>query len=120
MNKTKWRLEVPDFITPSYNEFRKLHWAKQEKLEKTWMLLLISAGVRDIPTVWKKKRKVTIWRESPGRVDKPNIWTPIDKLILDNLVRLDILVDDSQEWAEIEAYPVRKKPKRMVIEIEEM
>ena len=114
-----WTLEIPE-VTPSYNAFRKLHWAKQENLEKIWELLLNVAGANNIPKAVDRKRKVTVWRESPYRIDRANAWTPIDKLVIDRLVAMDVLVDDSEKWIEIHIYPVRKKPKRMVIEIEEL
>lgn len=96
-----WKLYVPE-PTPLANEFLRMHWSRRSEIRKRWGWLLLEAGVRGIPTA-ERKRSVLVVRRSPGDPDYANLWTPIDKLILDNLVEFGALVDDSPQWLDLAA-----------------
>jgi len=124
-----WTLTIPDAVTPLYNAWSRIprlrkgkrrakHTVYQQDLKHMWRLYLLEAGMAYIPSA-KGKRKVTVYRHSPNKCDRANIWTPIDKLILDALVDEGILKDDSEEWADVHCEPVKAKEKKMVVEVRE-
>jgi hypothetical protein len=126
----RWTLTIDGHVTMSYNSWKNLprmrrgrrprkgtHYQQSEVT--AWYYLLLEAGVRDIPPAGReKKRKVHVVRQSPRPIDRLNAATPIDKAIADNLVRLGVLVDDSERWAEI-SYATARGPKGMRIEVRE-
>lgn len=126
----KWSIIIKGHVTMSANVFMRLPrlrkgWRRragvhyQQTEISDWYYHLLEAGVRDIPPATrKKKRKVHVIRQSPRPIDRLNAATPIDKCLLDNLVRLGILRDDSDEWAEI-SFETKRGPLEMRVEISE-
>lgn len=112
-----WALEINE-ITPTANPFLRTHWAKRRQMKEAWRCLLLAAGAGDIPEA-KGKRVVAVYRYSRGVPDFGNLFTPIDKLIIDNLVDMKILVDDNEKWCRWWPHPVRGKERKTFIEIEE-
>lgn len=129
-------LELP-FATPSQNDKRvKGHWGfrkKHKDLCRSWVVfrlleqghkLEVRAG-RGRTLIWarlkepaKERRRVTITRHSPGQCDYGNLVGGC-KGLLDVLVEVGLLVDDSPEWVE-EVYFQAKAPKgkgRTVVEV---
>ena len=116
-----WTLEI-EVITPSANVYDRMHWRKKRKLSKDWFFILYEAicekYFHDEPLRRaKKKRQVDVVRYSRGTLDEGNVWTPVDKMIFDNLVKLGILVDDSPKWLKPTVVPRKAKRNRMKIEI---
>ena len=127
-----WTLTVKGEVFPTANVWlrmqrlrkgrrRSLRVRYQNDVVNTWKLLLLEAGLNDVP-VAVRRRRVTIQRHAPGVLpDVPNLYTGADKCILDNLVRHGALVDDNMTWLDLGPIdPVRSKEKKTVIHIEEV
>lgn len=127
-----WTIIIPGKITPSYNDYRLMHWRRQRELKKIWGLQLLVYS-KDIPQA-KGKRKVTITRISMGELDDPNLYTPIDKLLLDQMTKYNVkrvagrnvkipgrgwIIDDCPKWLELVCRQERGS-KAMRIEIEDI
>ncbi len=69
----------------------------------------------------RKKRHVKVISYRRGDPDEHNLVLPADKLVLDNLVKLGVLVDDNRKWCKLEADAEKagKGGLRTVIEIRE-
>ena len=100
----EWKLRV-DEITPSANVWDRTHFRKKSRMIKAWFWLLYEQiyslkyngnGI----TRAKKKRAIRVSRfsHSTKPLDELNIHTPVDKLIIDNLRKLGVLMDDSPRW----------------------
>jgi len=120
-----WTLTV-DAICPSANPFMRLHWRARLKLAKAWNWLLLEQVLKPVhdgtglsPARRKRQVKITSYRR--GEPDPQNLYLAHDKCILDQLIRLGVLIDDSAKWCEFSVVSQRagKLGKRTVIEIRE-
>jgi len=112
-------------VLPSNNVLLRMHWTKRRKLIETWAWLLKYWLIETKQNHSKFKAPVvlslTVYRKDKrGFMDDSNLIASADKLIVDNLVKLKILVDDSEEmltWTK----PVQLigNPERVTVEIEE-
>ena len=111
----------------SNNELMRMHWTKRRKLIEVWAWMvsvqLNHTGQAYIGNTSKFKCpvrvKVTVFRPRGRPMDDSNLIAGADKLIIDNLVRQRILVDDSDEYLTWEK-PVQKTGKaKAIVEIEE-
>lgn len=116
----RFSLEVFD-IVPSANVVMRWHWAKRQKMRINWGWLIAEAlavaaqdGTETKRTV---KKTVTITRCSTRLIDQTNLALGSDKLILDNLVSLGALVDDSPAWCDVILLQKVSKVKKTVIEV---
>ena len=91
-----WKLFVSELL-PSANAFLRLHWAARQRLSRDWYWLLIGAGAGMVSSV-RGKRSVRMTRCASRLMDQANLWTPSDKCVLDNLVRMKLIKDDSPRW----------------------
>jgi len=82
---------------PSANTFERMHWAEKYRLKNEMRILIMY--------IFKKKKikyknvdyiEIELSFSQKRRRDKMNYITPADKLIIDNLVELGIIPDDSQ------------------------
>lgn len=120
------RLEIPE-VPPSANVLMRLHWAKRRRLIQSWQALIVYGD--DSPLAQREwalhvgknrpKVKVTITRYSPRLIDQANCWLPYDKLVLDNLVKLGLMIDDSPKWMECEIKQEKSKERKTVVEVRE-
>lgn len=106
-------------IYPSANVIMRMHWAKRKKLISAWYVLLVIARIHYLPAA-KGKRKVTITRYGNREMDRANAWLGADKLICDNLVSMGVLLDDSQEWLDLEVKAVKDMREKTEITIEDV
>lgn len=126
-----WTITVEGEIFPTSNVFLRMPRLRagrrrssttvyQNDLVHTWAMLLLEAGLQEVPGA-RRRRRVSIERHGPGDPDQTNLYTCADKLILDNLVRSGALVDDNMKWLELGPIrPIRSKEKKTVILIEEI
>jgi len=114
MTSTPWTLTLPN-VPCSLNVLLRLHWSKRRKLSITWSLLLIEAGVNDIPDALRK-RQVSICRYAPRTLDSDNLVASY-KLVIDALVRSGALFDDSPEWLDLKVTQLKAKRKKTCITI---
>lgn len=112
---------------PSANNLLRMHWAKRRKMIQDWAWAvkasLLKVGCNHIGNTSYFKTKVQIdvivfVGTKRSLKDESNLITPIDKLIVDNLIAQKILVDDSTDylcWAKIEQKIGR--PERIEIKL---
>ena len=97
--------------TPSLNQFT---YAKspfvQAKAKKEWYWLIRGApGILDVPKVFPGKgfkRHLCIERHGKRPLDPDNLIGGCKCCVIDNLRKMALLVDDSDEWLELEAINV--------------
>lgn len=86
--------------TPSANEWSGKHWSKRYKLKANWSKA-IAAVVRVAEHRTMTPMRVTIERHMAGPgLDPDNLVAGV-KPILDAMVTLGLLVDDSARWLEL-------------------
>lgn len=121
-----WILEIPE-ATPLANEFIRTRWGggknkaglSRRQLKEKWSWLLVEAGAQHVPAQ-KKRRIVIVKRSCRGlEPDYSNLWLPIDKLIIDNLVSMGILIDDSRKYVNWWPVAVKAPNRKTVIDIRE-
>jgi len=122
---TTWTLTVDD-IVPTANPFMRMHWGKRKKMAEAWNWLLTEQVCKVMPekgsiTPATRKRWVKMISYRTGTPDPQNLYLGHDKLILDQLVKLGVLVDDSARWCDFSVVSRKagKRGKRTVIEIRE-
>lgn len=118
------RLEFVIHNVPmSLNEALRSHWSKNSKESKAIHAEMAYFLKRHIPKTPIKKAKVTLWRYSSGRLDRDNKFFTC-KYILDNLVKLKVLENDTEESVvhiEVNQMKIKKgEPKRIVCLLEEV
>lgn len=94
-----WR-GVLNVTLPSANVFMRQHWAVRKRQKDSYYLELYAAFKDNLPTKATGKRDVKIEITSSRLRDHANLWLAADKLILDNLVKLGWLVDDSPDYVD--------------------
>lgn len=130
-----WRMTV-DEICPTANVYMRMpsirrgqrHWhgctRHQQDLKNVWyLLLLVEIGLVATKGISpaSRKRWVKMISYRRGEPDPPNLYLPHDKLILDNLVKLGVLVDDNARWCDFSVVSRKagKDGNRTFIEIRE-
>lgn len=102
------KLEVLGHL-PSANQLLRMHWAKRNRMIQDWAWAvkqgLQKAKIHYVGNTSYFKEPVsvsaTVFILNKRMVkDIGNLITPIDKLIIDNLVTQKILVDDTPEYLE--------------------
>jgi hypothetical protein len=92
-----WKGFIP-LTLPSANVFLRSHWTERKRLSKIMYLELYDAFKDNFPTRATGKRRVRVEVVSHRQRDHANLWTPVDKLIHDNLTKLQWIVDDSPKY----------------------
>lgn len=105
-----WELKVPD-LPPSANEITRKYRNHHafSKLKEYWRYLLLEARAHFVPKATLPRMVVVTLYVSRLR-DPQNNYLACDKLIADELVKLQALVDDSKRWADLKVEQVRVKP----------
>lgn len=99
--------------TPSANNFAYCHWRVRHADKQLWSTLLLyaiggSANYRN----WQAtgKRKLLVERFGKRKLDPDNLIAGL-KGIIDHLRALGLLVDDNDEYLELEARNCKRPPK---------
>lgn len=116
---TVWRATLPE-CPPSANVFLRTHFRERKQQKEKFYALLYGAFFHENVTKAKGKRKVKLWLRSKKPRDYPNLFLAADKLILDNMVRLGWLLDDSQKWLSLEVVGEVGDEPQTIIEISEV
>ena len=132
-----WTLTIDDIVptanvymrTPSLRRgqrHRRGCTRHQQDLKEAWNWLLTLAIIclnnkASGITEAKRRRSVKMISYRRGEPDPQNMYLAHDKLVLDNLVKLGVLVDDNAKWCDfsVVARKAGKLGKRTVIEIRE-
>lgn len=103
-----WRITVP-MPCPSQNTRERKHWSQNHSEKTDWYFATASERNRlDIPKA-TGKRRLTIEVHGPRTLDEANILGGT-KGIVDNLVGMGLLVDDTPSWIE-HGKPIQIKTK---------
>ncbi len=130
-----WTLAVDD-ICPSANVYMRMPSIRrgqrhrpgctrhQQDLKEAWHWMLLGQIALATPggiSPATEKRYVKMISYRAGEPDPPNLYLGHDKLVLDNLVKLGVLVDDNARWCDFHVISRKagKGEKRTVIEIRE-
>ena len=91
-------LEIP-FLPPNPNTTRGIHWARMQRIRRDAGYHVLSAWIKaGRPHHANRPAHVQIHIEAHGRPDDHDNRLARMKVILDELVRLEALRDDSPEW----------------------
>lgn len=107
---------------PSLNEVINTHWANYYRKKKTTsesiMWEIKEAGI--VPVQGKARVTIQCY-EQDHRRDEDNVIATSGKIILDALVKMGIIHNDSPKWCRYIPMPVQydKDNPRIVVEVEE-
>lgn len=116
--KWQWRVDRP---TPSLNNYQYSHWrvAQRDKLEWWWLIGTALNKLESKPTKAEGKRKLTVIRYGIRKLDSQDNGTGGLKGIIDNIKKMGLLVDDSDQWFVLEfingTKPKGQKPHTIFI-----
>lgn len=89
--------------TPSQNETDRMHWAKRRLVAKEWGLLLFEQITTNRITKAAGKRSLTVYRHGKRELDDGNLVGGL-KQIIDEIVKLGVLVDDDPKHLSLIAH----------------
>ena len=96
-----YQLDVSIPGLPPINSATAMHWRKRAKLRSHWKREVWYAVTGKKPPTPLQRSRVVITRNSAARPDPDNL-TDTSKFLLDALVELGIIEDDSNEHIELE------------------
>lgn len=96
--------------TPSQNETDRMHWAKRRILAKEWALLILEQILLLGLTKATGKRHLRIDRYGKRALDEANAYGGV-KQVIDEMVKLGLLVDDDPKHLSIVAQCQPLAPK---------
>jgi hypothetical protein len=91
------RIVLP-IATPSLNETHRMHWAKRSRLSKQLSLMILASGRHEKAT---GRRRLVITRKGKRALDKDNAYGGC-KMLIDELKRAGLIVDDDAANVELE------------------
>lgn len=105
----------------SQNQRDKWHWTKRDKERVLWEWEIFAAinGRKSRYKHNDKKRYVKITSLRPQLLDRGDLWGGAKGLV-DALVNLGMLKDDSDEWCDLEIVQVKQSPKGTIIDIKDL
>ena len=108
-------------VTMSNNELIRMHFRTRMKMKETYMWELIAVGANDpkYKVEFGERRRVTIISYRKQLCDADNFTGGL-KLLIDSLLELDLICDDSPKYMELVALQEIKKPYQTEITIESL
>jgi hypothetical protein len=95
----------------------RMHWAARRKYNQAWYYL-VSQALGGCRPIVKDRAVVSISQMRKRKFDPDNLVASV-KPILDALVKLEIIEDDSSKFIDLECSQVISKEKLTVIEIKQ-
>jgi len=91
-------------VTPSLNELLRMHWTKRRQLRKNygWEFVAVGANHQKYKTEMGERRRVTIISYRAQLCDPDNLMGGL-KILLDTMIDLDLICDDSPKYMELVA-----------------
>lgn len=89
---------------PQANKFRHLHWAAKKKVVDQWRIWTMTFVLaNEIPhfTTPVHIRVVQILGKGDRAYDRTNLLHVSDKLIIDGLVKMKVIVNDTPKWLDV-------------------
>lgn len=105
---SEWRLILP-IETPSLNETKRMHRFVMKRLKAQWAAMLAIAGAKRVPPA-SGRRRVLVERHSPRELDYDNLVGGAKEVVVDNIKRLGLLIDDKPKHAELTYAHVKTEP----------
>lgn len=93
-----------DEPTPSLNQTMHWHFGAKAKHRARWAKLMMVAGSAPEAV---GPRSVEVWRYGDRDLDVDNLAGGAKSVLLDNLVKRGLLVDDSAKWARVTYHQAR-------------
>ncbi len=87
-------------VTHSSNELLRMHWAARKKEQNYFAALLLGQIRKHAPALATGKRRVTVTRYGRRQLDTDNGYGGL-KLIMDELVKFKLLIDDKPTHCEL-------------------
>ncbi len=108
-------------VTMSNNELIRMHFRTRMKMKETyqWELVVVGANDPKYKAEFGERRRVTIISYRKQLCDPDNFVGGL-KILLDSLIELDLICDDSPKYLELVALQEMKKPYQTVITIESL
>lgn len=104
-------LEIP-YLPPNPNTTRGIHWARMQRIRKDAGYHVLSAWIKaGRPYHANRPATVQIHIEAHGKPDDHDNRLARMKVLVDELVRLEALRDDSPDWATL-TIPTRSTGKK--------
>ena len=88
---------------PSNNKLLRMHWANRARLIKEWKNFVSLFGKIDSVDGHCNIKVIEIVPKGGRRLDEINLLAAADKLIIDAMVKLKILKNDSPKYLHVEA-----------------
>ena len=106
-------------VTMTNNELIGLHWATRRKMKTAYMWELTAVGANDpkYKAEMGERRRITIFSYRKQLCDPDNFFGGL-KILIDAMVEMDLLCDDSPKYMELIAFQDAKKPYRTEVLIE--
>lgn len=104
--------------TPSPNEMLRWHWTQRHKLKLDYGWSLVAEGARDKKNQAKdkEKRRVEIYSYRKQLLDPDNLYGSV-KLLLDAMIDMKLIYDDSLEYLSLSVYQEidKKNPRTEIV-----
>jgi len=120
MSKEICKIELP-LVTMSNNELIGMHFGTRRKIKDCYLWTLIAAGANDpkYKAEFGERRRVTVISYRRQLCDPDNFMGGL-KILLDSLIEMDLICDDSPKYLELIALQDTKKPYQTEITIESL
>lgn len=118
---TKISFDIPN-LPPLQNALNQMHWSRKHSFSEDWLGLISLVTSQCIPKISFRKARLTLIRKSPKVPDADGLVGSF-KMIIDALVNLKILEDDSYTHIGMPTYSWEKTSKetqRISVIIEEV
>ena len=112
------KLELP-LITPSNNKLLRTHWAVRRKLKVYYMDEIVTAMIDGGFTDYAEGKRTCEVTSHRKRLLDPDNLTGGIKMLLDALVELKLLKDDSPKWCDLKVGQKKARTPKTVIELKE-
>lgn len=113
----EYKVTIPDFHPHTVNELIRVHWSKARRFKRGDCDIL-RHYLKDIPKAsGKRSIQVCLVNDARGRKKDPD---SIFKSLLDGLVQIGILKDDSDTWLHLQPVTYQHGKKATIITITEV
>lgn len=114
------RIILP-LVTMSNNELLRMHFRTRMKMKLTYLWELTAVGANDpkYKVEFGERRRITVISYRKQLCDPDNFYGGL-KLLIDSLLEMDLICDDSPKYMELVALQEVKKPYQTEITIESL
>lgn len=108
-------------VTMTNNELIRMHFRTRMKMKESYMWQLTAIGANDpkYKAEFGERRRITVISYRKRLCDADNFYGGL-KLLIDSLLEIDLICDDSPKYMELVALQEVKKPYQTEVEIESL